>query len=164
MTVVSDFLRDAQALLGKGRSEYHEATDGNDEPVDPVHDDATKFSVWGALRRAAYDRRDSTGFDTALVYLGFNNTQDPQLRGVNGLDDDKLNERFEEAIRLAEGGERKEKTPLQILREQREAQEKKRQEREEQQGEERGVSKSAGQVPAKSGKKSEKSEKGGHHD
>jgi hypothetical protein len=104
MSVVGDLLRDAQALLQKGRSEKYEAIDGEDTPIDPIHEDAAKYSVWGALTRAAYDRRDSTGLDSAMVYLGVDNIQDPQLRGLNTLEDDKLNERFEQAIARADGG------------------------------------------------------------
>lgn len=110
MSVVSDLLRETQALLGKGRSEHYEAMDDKDEPVDPTHESAAKFSIWGALTRAAYDRRDSTGMDSALVYLGVDNIQDPQLRGLNRLDDEAINKRFEEAIRLADGGARQERS------------------------------------------------------
>lgn len=104
MSVVGDLLRDARALLEKGRSPKWDAVDGDDMPVDPIHEDAAKYSVFGALTRAVRDRGDSTGLDAAFVYLGIDNIQDPQGRGLNGLDDEALYKRWDEAVRRADGG------------------------------------------------------------
>lgn len=125
---VSQLLQDAQGLLQGGRSDHYEATDDNDEPIDPTHKDAKKFSVWGALKRAAFDRRDSTGLDTALLYLGAGNS-DPELRGFNRLEDDPLGKRFEEAIRLADGGERREQLPGVVRRKKEEDKDEKKSKR-----------------------------------
>lgn len=105
MSVAGELLEAARGLLRKGRSDGAEARDADDTPIDPTHEDAAKFSIYGALRRAAYDRRDSTGLDTALMLLGVNDLQDPRMEGLNrALEDDALDARFEEAIARANGG------------------------------------------------------------
>lgn len=103
----ADLLRDAKALLGKNdkdKKQKYAASDKDGNPVDVTSEDATSFSVWGALNRAAYDRRDSSGIDTALVLLGQDGIQDQQLAGWSNLPADEVGKRFDAAIERADGG------------------------------------------------------------
>jgi hypothetical protein len=105
MSATGELLEAAKALLMKGKSEKHEATTSDDVPTDPLDDDAAKFSVYGALLRAAHDIGNSNGFDTALVLLGVDNLQDARLAGWSkSLDDEELGKRFDAAIERANGG------------------------------------------------------------
>lgn len=105
MSATGELLTAAKALLAKGKSVGAAARDKDGTPIDPIHEDAASFSVYGALQRAAYDRRDSTGVDTALVLLGVSDLQDPHMDGVTkSHDDEKLAKRFDDAIARADGG------------------------------------------------------------
>lgn len=105
MSAAGELLSAAKELLGKGKSLGASARTEDGTPCDPYDKDAAKFSVYGALMRAAYDRRDSTGIDAAMLYLGSNNIQDPRMDGMTAaLDDEEIAKRFDEAIERADGG------------------------------------------------------------
>lgn len=105
MGTTAELLRAAKGYVTKGRSVGSAARNQDDVVVDPTSDDATSFSVYGALTRAAYDLRSSDGFDHALLLLGIGNLQDPYGDGLTkSLSEEQLDKRFEDAIARAEGG------------------------------------------------------------
>ncbi len=108
MTPAGELLQAARDYALRGKCEGAEARMEDGTPVDPSREEAKTFSVYGALKRAAYDRRDSTGIDTAMMLLGRNETHDPMMTGFSRLEDDDLRRRFDEALERAEGGPIKE--------------------------------------------------------
>lgn len=105
MSIVGDLLSEAKALYAKGASVGAEARDKDDNPVDTYSAEATKFSLHGALRRAAWERRDSTGLDHALTLLGEGYGRSAAAGGLARDDDDeKVNALFDAAIERANGG------------------------------------------------------------
>jgi hypothetical protein len=104
-TIVGDLLTEAKALYAKGASVGAEARDKDDIPVDTYSAEAVKFSLYGALRRAAWERRDSTGLDHALTLLGADYSRDAGMGGLaRDDDDDRVNALFDAAIARANGG------------------------------------------------------------
>jgi hypothetical protein len=110
MSAVIDLLNDAKALLAKGVSTGGNARDKDDNVVDPFDESAETFSIYGALQRAAHDRRSQEGFDHALVLLGADQIQDPYMTGAGkrakGSDNeqDHIGALFDKAIARADGG------------------------------------------------------------
>lgn len=105
MSAAGELLQAAKELLAKGKCVGAAARDENDNAVDPTSENATKFSIHGALTRAAYDRRDSTGMDAALLLLGASDLHDPRLDGyTKHAEDDAIAQRFDDAIARADGG------------------------------------------------------------
>lgn len=109
MSATSELLTDAKALIAKnqdGRKHVGLAADSDGNAVDVTAEEASSFSVFGALQRAAHDRRDSTGLDAALVLLGADGLTDPLLTGWTGgsLSNEEIAKRFDKAIARAEGG------------------------------------------------------------
>lgn len=105
MSIVGDLLSEAKTLYQKGASAGAEARDKDDQPVDTYSAEAAKFSLYGALRRAAWERRDSTGLDHALTLLGEGYGRSA---GAGGLardgDEEKVLALFDAAIERANGG------------------------------------------------------------
>lgn len=111
MSIVGDLLSEAKALYQKGASVGAEARDKDDIPVDTYSPEATKFSLHGALRRAAWERRDSTGLDHALTLLGEGYGRSAAMGGLARDDDnDKVLALFDDAIERANGGPVKERS------------------------------------------------------
>lgn len=104
MSAAGELLSAAKDLLLKGRTKGAEARDADGNAVDPTDPTAERFSLHGALKRAAWDRRDSTGVDTALVLLNASSVQDPHLNGFSAhASDEDLTKRFDDAIGRADG-------------------------------------------------------------
>ncbi len=100
-----EILEAAKALLGSGVAKGAEARDADGNSVDPTHEKAATYSIHGALTRAAFDRRDSTGLDAALLLLNTDHLQDPRNTGMsNQLNDEDIAKRFDFAIERAKGG------------------------------------------------------------
>ena len=109
MSTTGELLSAARDLVVGNRSDGPDAQMEDGTPCDPIHPDAAKYSIWGALRRASYDRGDSTGMDAALMLLGANNLQDRKMAGHSrSLSDEDLGKRFDDAIERANGGPVKE--------------------------------------------------------
>ena len=105
MSAAGELLQAAKELLAKGRCIGAPARDQDDNAVDPTDDSATKFSIYGALTRASYDKRNSTGLDAAMLLLGASDLHDPRLDGYSKhADDEALSQRFDDAIARADGG------------------------------------------------------------
>lgn len=105
MSAAGELLQAAKELVAKGRCIGAPARDQDDNAVDPTDETASKFSIHGALTRAAYDKRNSTGLDAAMMLLGANDLHDPQLDGFSKhADDESLAQRFDDAIARADGG------------------------------------------------------------
>jgi len=104
MSVTGELLTAAKELLSKGRTKGALARDKDGNAVDPSDKTAERYSVSGALMRAAWDCRDSSGIDAAFVLLGASNVQDRNLDGISTwADDEALFKRFDEAIARADG-------------------------------------------------------------
>jgi hypothetical protein len=111
MSVTGELLAAAKGLLAKGKSEGASARTSDGTPCDPFDEDAASFSIYGALQRAAYERKNTTGVDAALLLLGVNDLQDARMDGVTkALSDEDIAKRFDDAIARADGGPIKERS------------------------------------------------------
>lgn len=108
---VVELLEEIRGLLGTGQERLPKkrhpgavAYDASGHPVDPLSDNAAKYTLAGAIARAVHNRGgNSLGLDSVHVLLGLDNLSDASVSGLDDFDDGSLGRRFDKAIAGAKG-------------------------------------------------------------